>query len=118
MTRRGWNVWAAVFQESAAAGFRSRPARWDSSVHGAVLPPLQLLPLPGLKDGLAEGPHECGLRSAGAHDRGVQEPGQEQVWFIVSPWNTLNEENCFDKIKTRGCNTFYFDGHIMQNPLF
>lgn len=70
-------MWNNVFQTSAASGFCSRPASWDPSVYGAVLPSLHLLPLPGAKDRHAEGPDERGLLSAGAHHRGVQEPGQD-----------------------------------------
>lgn len=65
-----------ISQAGAAGGLCPRPASWDPSVHGAVLPPLQLLPLPGAKDRHAEGPDECSLLSTGAHHRGVQEPGQ------------------------------------------
>lgn len=66
-----------VPQASAAGGLRSGPATRDTHVHGAVLPPLHLLPLPGVKDGRAGGPCERGALGAGAHDRGVQEPGQD-----------------------------------------
>lgn len=66
-----------VSQASAAGGVCSRPASWDPSVHGAVLPPLHLLPLPGAKDRHAEGPDERSILRARAHHRGVQEPGQD-----------------------------------------
>lgn len=66
-----------VSQASAPSGVCPRPAGWDPSVHGAVLPALHLLPLPGVKDRHAEGPDERSLLSAGAHHRGVQEPGQD-----------------------------------------
>lgn len=69
-------MYNTVSQTSAASGFCSRPASWDPSVHGAVLPPLHLLPLPGAKDRHTEGPDERSLLSARAHHRGVQEPGQ------------------------------------------
>lgn len=65
-----------VSQASTACGFCSRPASWDPFVHGAVLPPFQLLPLPGAKDRHAEGPDKRSLLSAEAHHRSVQEPGQ------------------------------------------
>lgn len=68
-----------VSKASAAGGFCSGPASWDAAVHGAVLPPLLLLPLPRATDRHAEGPDECSLLGAGAHHCGVQEPGQEET---------------------------------------
>ena len=66
-----------VSQASTAGGFCSGPASRAPSVHGAVLPPLQLLQIPGAEDRHAEGPDERGLLGAGAHHSGVQEPGQD-----------------------------------------
>lgn len=62
---------------SIASGFCSRPASRDHFVHGAVLSPLHLLPLPGAEDRHAEGPDEHSLLSVGAYHRGMQEPGQD-----------------------------------------
>lgn len=45
-------------------------------MHGAVLPPLWLLSLPGVKDGCAEGPRDFRLLGAAAHNGRVQEPGE------------------------------------------
>lgn len=68
---------AKMSQASTPSGFYSRPASWHSHVHGAVLSPLHLLPLSGLKDRHPEGPDRGSLLRTGAHDCGVQEPGQD-----------------------------------------
>lgn len=47
-------------------------------MHGAVLPPLHLLPIPGAEDRHPEGPDERTALGARAHHRGTQEPGQKR----------------------------------------
>lgn len=66
-----------VSQAITASGFHSRPASCHAYVHGAVLSPLHLLPLSGVKDRHAEGPDEGSILSTGAHDCGMQESGQD-----------------------------------------
>ena len=80
MTLRGNLTWCDyVCQARAAGGVRSGPVSRNPPVHGAVLPPLHLLPLPGAEGRHAEGADQRSLLllGAGAHHRGVQEPGQD-----------------------------------------
>lgn len=79
--QRWFEVCNNLSKASAASGFCSRPASRDSSVHGAVLPPLHLLPLPGTQDRHAKDPDERSLFSTWTHHCGVQEPGQDaSLW--------------------------------------
>ena len=66
-----------VSKAGASAGICTRTASRNANVHGAVLPPLHLLPPPGAKDRHAEGPDKCIILGAAARHRGIQEPGQE-----------------------------------------
>lgn len=66
-----------ISKASASSGICSRTASRNPNVHGAALPPLHFLPLPGAKDRHAEGPDECIILGARAHHRGMQEPGQK-----------------------------------------